>query len=166
MALGVVAGGLFEFFGTLGLGLGALEVREILFVADGLSGGAEGIPVAPDPLGLLQDARIHHPADPQINAAVEHIPVPAGQAQAEGAIGCFGGQGILLLVAHLFAGHGDGFQRPQHPHLVVGVDLGGVVRVQFSQLRVHGGGTVGLGLLAQLLPQDRGGVLRFKRYTF
>ena len=64
LALGVVAGGLFEFFGTLGLGMGALEVREILFVADGLGGGAEGIPVALDPLGLLQDARIHHPADP------------------------------------------------------------------------------------------------------
>ena len=101
-----------------------------------------------------------------VNAAVEHISVPAGQAQAEGVIGCFGGQGILLLVAHLFASHGDGFQRPQHPHLVVGGDLGGVIRVQFSQLRVHGGGTVGLGLLAQLLPQGRGGVLRFKRYTF
>ena len=70
MALGVVAGGLFEFFRTLGLGLGALEVREILFVADGLGGGAEGIPVAPDPLGLLQVDALStiRWAGPQVNA--------------------------------------------------------------------------------------------------
>ena len=87
LPLGIVARALLAERRRLGERGLAAQIGEKLFVADGLGGGAEDIPVAPDPLGLLQDARIHHPADPQVNAAVEHIPVPAGQAQAEGAIG-------------------------------------------------------------------------------
>ena len=139
LPLGVLAGAELHLLRRLGQGGGPVQDGQELLVADGLEGrggaGDAGIHQGPD---LLQEAGGEHGVHPQVNAPLHLLPVPEGQAQADGGVFFGEGLGFPVVLGDGLAGFPVDLQGPEDALAVGGVEPLGALRVHPAQLRQKG----------------------------
>ena len=136
LALRVVAGRLFEPVHTVVEFLRSLKIGEELLVPDGLGGCAVPFPVTINQFRLLQNPAADHLITARVNAAVQKRPVPAGQAEAERAVGRPRRAGGLPLIAHPASRGAVKLQCPDDAGRVVGMHPRRIFRVHPDQLLI------------------------------